>query len=175
MIHIFYSLRFILVVAFLLGPSVIFARDVLDDLEGVYVVPGNSNAMPPRNDRGSKLKYATDCLVVKRIAPNRAEVYLSSIQKRGYQCNLEGMASLVDGHLELHDEDAIALVAGERAYLYVHSGVIRIGSSGTGPSYCGIHASIEGIAFPLNSKKTIPENFNAMGVPLSNACPRWNR
>lgn len=175
MIHICYSLRSIVVVALIFGPSAILAGNVLDDLEGVYVVPGNSKAMPSRNDRSGKLKYATDCLVVKRIAPNRAGVYLSSIQKRGYQCNLEGMASLVDGHLELNDEDAIALVAGERAYLYVHNGVIRVASSEAGPSYCGIHAGIEGIAFPLNLKKTIPENINARGVPLSNACPRWNR
>lgn len=169
------SLRLAAFIVLAMGSSAALTSDVMSEFEGLYIVSGRATFRASNDGPETKVKNATDCLVVKRVAINRAEVYLSSIQVQGYRCYLEGSAALIDGKLELNDEGAIALVPGQRAYLQFNGDAIRVSSSGPGPSYCGIHAGIEEISFPKKSRRSLPASLYASGAELSNACPRWNR
>ncbi|MBK4738025.1 hypothetical protein [Noviherbaspirillum pedocola] len=146
--------------------------------EGVYVMPGKATVLDPVSNKYHMVKNATDCLVMRKISESEVRVYLSTIQERGYSCYLEGEAQVENGKLVMHIQDDEKDNNGFQGVYIKFNGkkIFFEVTPGAASNFCGIHASLRGLAFDVK-KKTIPwrKNNNVSDELLSKYCPKWNR
>jgi len=146
----------------------------LDQLEGVYVVPGNATHQRVENGPFVPVKNATDCLVIKKVDSGEHQVYLSSIQARGAACYMEGPLRIKEGRIFYLDEGNP--MAEQGVYLQLHEGTITLAAAHVGPlTQCGEHANIGATKFKLSAKRVPWRTRQSQAQALQDYCPKWNR
>jgi hypothetical protein len=155
-----------------------FCDGEISAFEGVYIMPGKATSQQTVGGKNKKVKNATDCLAIRKLSNDKMEIYLSSIQERGYSCYLEGEAELINKRLVFYTHSKEEGVNHNQG-VYIDSDGKHISFSpipGTASDFCGIHASLHGLIFDTK-KKAIPWDTKTPKTEelLSQHCPKWNQ
>lgn len=95
-----------LIAIMLLFTTSIMANNLIDEIEGVYVIPGKATYQRCRDCAWEPVKNATDCLVIKKITNKTVSIFMSTIQARGHSCTIEeDYIFTVNGENELFFQD----------------------------------------------------------------------
>lgn len=138
-----------LVVWTLCGTSV-SATEVLDEITGTYKVPAaRCSTILDNGSLVSCEREVQDCLTIRKQTDDSAWIQFSSTQENAHECSDEGIAKLVDGAL-LYCPEKLAY---EKQCVRIEVGngglVMKlINGEGKRDAFCGMRASITGLAFP---------------------------
>lgn len=169
---------------FLVNVSIAGAKNVLDEIEGVYVAPGNAKYQKCQDCEWVPVEHATDCLVIKKLSNKTASVYLRTVQSIGHSCTIEEDYTFIvkgnalffqDKEMQLEkDSDGIYVIK-DKGKIKFNVQPRRVESMYMG---CGSSASLEGLTFKLSQRRTswIKQNkelitYNKFN--LSQYCPVW--
>jgi hypothetical protein len=98
-----------------------------------------------------------DCLSIKKIDKDHAQISVYSVQTNGHNCGVSGIAERVgdklvyteQGELEHGQQFAIILSGQTLTFKYLATPGTMI------PPFCGARASLERVEFSLNKKQPI--------------------
>ncbi|MFZ6743490.1 hypothetical protein ACO0LC_09720 [Undibacterium sp. JH2W] len=140
---------------FLLGHyGLSMAKDKLDELEGTYSSPSSecSNFNAKKNKFASCKKEFNDCLVIKKINQEKANVEIFSTQGLQHTCSVKSEAKIVNGELVLFFDET----EDSQRLHFISNGAGIILKQDVPPGQhsenCGAHASFDGLKFKKISK-----------------------
>lgn len=166
--------------------SLAHASNLIDEIEGVYVMLGKATYQRCEGCAWVPVKNATDCLVIKKLTNETAKIFMSTIQSRGHSCFIEE-----DYTFKLRDKQALFFKDSDMATekssdgIYVYKELNRIKFKVQPEKLqwtymaCGDLASIENISFNLSSKRVPWKSAKSTGAQqtlnLYKYCPAWNK
>ena len=145
--------QFALFIAFFLALSHTAngTQDILDNIQGYYSMP--SIRCTKYNQATDKIvpcaKQFKDCLLIRKIDSQTANIELYSTQANQSSCAVNGTAKIVDGKLVLYFDADTGKNAQHLDFIFQNKKVLLKEHVQEGESVknCGVHARFEGLLF----------------------------